>query len=544
MANGNGNGNGSSNLPEFIPLADIENTQSISTNLNQLKGKFIDPIEKMRSQVLAGTITNRAQESRAHTYFRMLGMPVIRKDGTFYNPGYNPPVQVNRTPDRPEETGNVDINIIQSQNARESEWRTRRTIFEQASLDASVYALVLGVADGMKKFYIESDEQDFTESARRTVISPMYATRTGDEITNFFETGYHRLRPFSVNPATVVKPGTRHVCQPFIKEKYRVTETHSSSNIALKRPGIELILRYRLKDDSESTALADAITASITKAPIDTNLLDLAGLNQSDLVLVVAALANNDEINASTAKEILASLTSYEILNINGFVKTIKALIKILAEAFRTIDEVTRQISWTPLPDKQGPEFDTRQANFVKRKAGRTELEKRLSDLKSKKTETIPEPGKGLTNQDFAISPFIHNSTQRLYDKPIQNISDLITEEQDRGARALRDIELITGEVSGLGLIDIMAINVGLWSIDEGVLLSLVDDEAFERLYAEEDLRSLAVESRKEEGPLLPAQEALDELHDKVNNVLDFADRLFEHERGQNEGEGGEPARS
>jgi hypothetical protein len=225
-------------------------------------------------------------------------------------------------------------------------------------------------------------------------------------------------------------------------------------------------------------------------------------------------------------------------------VKTIKALVKILADAFQTIDQVSSLISWTPLPDKRGPEYGVRQSNFVRRTVGRTELERRLADLKVKKAETIPEPGGGLSNQDFSISPFVHNSTQKLYDKPIQNTADIITEEQDRGQEALRNIEIIIGEVSGFGLIDIMALMIALWSVDESALISLLDDEAFERLYAEEDLRSGDVELRKDGGPSYYAADALTELEKKFNNVLDFADKLFEHEKGQNEGEGGEPARS
>jgi len=44
------------------------------------------------------------------------------------------------------------------------------------------------------------------------------------------------------------------------------------------------------------------------------------------------------------------------------------------------------------------------------------------------------------------------------------------------------NIEIISGEVSGLGLIDILCIYIALWAMDELALVSMLDDESFSRL--------------------------------------------------------------
>ena len=51
-----------------------------------------------------------------------------------------------------------------------------------------------------------------------------------------------------------------------------------------------------------------------------------------------------------------------------------------------------------------------------------------------------------------------------------------------KGFKALREIEIITGEISGLGLIDILAIYTALWSIDIKTLIGFLDNSSYERL--------------------------------------------------------------
>src|SRR5690606_20862599 len=79
---------------------------------------------------------------------------------------------------------------------------------------------------------------------------------------------------------------------------------------------------------------------------------------------------------------------------------------------------------------------------------------------------------------------------------------------------AVRNIEIITGEISGLGLIDILAIYTALWAIDLNTLISLLDDDSFDRLYKyNKHLISEEVENRKNKGEsIVPIKEALTNL--------------------------------
>lgn len=96
------------------------------------------------------------------------------------------------------------------------------------------------------------------------------------------------------------------------------------------------------------------------------------------------------------------------------------------------------------------------------------------------------------------------------------------------GSNALRAVEIITGEISGLGLIDILAVYAALWSIDLDVLVSLLDNNAFNRLYENKSLRNSNVMSRHNSGPKYSGKDAIVKLENRVINILAFADRLLE----------------
>src|SRR3990167_9683638 len=94
-----------------------DDIQSTSSDINDLHSKFIGPIDRIRSistpaPINAFTISvpkadepqidtvtrnnftnidinaNRPLESRAHAFYRSLGLPVVAPDGSFYNSGF------------------------------------------------------------------------------------------------------------------------------------------------------------------------------------------------------------------------------------------------------------------------------------------------------------------------------------------------------------------------------------------------------------------------------------------------------------------------
>lgn len=70
------------------------------------------------------------------------------------------------------------------------------------------------------------------------------------------------------------------------------------------------------------------------------------------------------------------------------------------------------------------------------------------------------------------------------------------TEKTDAANGALRTVEIIMGEFSGLGLCDIIAIYLALWTIDLDALVSMLDTESFTRLSQIAALQNKSVQDR------------------------------------------------
>src|SRR5574343_620098 len=64
----------------------------------------------------------------------------------------------------------------------------------------------------------------------------------------------------------------------------------------------------------------------------------------------------------------------------------------------------------------------------------------------------------------------------------IKNLQKQKDEFSKKASTCLRNIEIITGEVSGLGLVDILAIYTSLWSIDIKYLVGMLDNNALSRI--------------------------------------------------------------
>ena len=114
--------------------------------------------------------------------------------------------------------------------------------------------------------------------------------------------------------------------------------------------------------------------------------------------------------------------------------------------------------------------------------------------------------------------------------------SDLADEDSKRssleaqGSDALRTIEIIGGEVSGLGLIDIIAIYLSLWALDVPTLLNLIDDAAAARLNAIPDLANGATKNRVNKPG--EAAAAYETLTSAVSSLLQFGDYVFDRLKG------------
>ena len=546
-------------LPERITENNLDDIQSIDFDIDSLFQKFIGPIEAHRSIsapniLLSNTVktqtsnsvsqtaqvdlnnsfvdNNQPQESRCSAFYRMLGLPVMDKDQNFYSPGFNPNKIESAKTRNARIASTPDLNVLQLQIERETRTRKKFQIFQNSFLNSSL--IVLG-QQFTKKFQIltkplfnDLDPQTYSIPDRESFISDSYLDGSGEEIFNFFEAGAHIIRPFLVNATTeaTVMPANRMVCAPFLKGK---NDTRLEKTTDLDRPGIEFILRVRLKQDTER----DLVEGIINN--LDPN-QEVTDISRADLSLIASALLDKNKLISDN--EILSVLgqSTIEINTINNLIKMIKGCIFELKRSVDTINDSIKNIDWTPLPSELGPEDAKGMVigNAVVIKNSTSELEKRIKQLTIKSTiskQSAITPDVNLGN--FALSYFAE--TQKQFDN---SLNDAIEQKNNyiyQGARALRNIEIITGEISGLGLIDILSIYTALWAIDLDVLLSLIDIESFQRLTANNtDLINPNVQKRIDNDgeSIISLDDTMQKFENQIINILDFADRLFDQAKG------------
>jgi hypothetical protein len=546
-------------LPDQVTENNLDDIQSIDVDIDSLYQRFIGPIETHRSisapNILASNVVKtqtsdsvsqtaqvnlnnsfvdntNPQESRCSTFYRMLGLPVMDKDFNFYSPGFNPNKIESAKSRNARIAGSPAPNVIQLQIERETRARKKIQIFQSSILNSSLVALGQQFT---KKFQILSkpnfndlDPQTYSIPDRESFISQNYTDINGDEIFNFFEAGAHMIKPF-LNNATIcdtVMPANRMICAPFLKSK---NDTKLEKENYLDRPGIEFILRIRLVQDTERD-LVEGIVNNL-----DPN-QDVTDISRADLSSIASALLDKNKlISDSDILSVLGQSTT-EINTINNLIKMIKGCVLELKKSIDAVNDAITNIDWTPLPGELGPEDSKGMVigNAVLVKNSTSELEKRIKQLTVKSIisqQAVVAPDAALGS--FALSYIA--DTQKTFNGSLNDATEQKNHLISQGAAALRNIEIITGEVSGLGLIDILAVYTALWAIDLDVLLSLIDIESFQRLVANnKDLINPNVQSRiaKNNTPVISLKDAMQKFENQVKNILDFTDRLFDQARG------------
>lgn len=537
-----------SKLPTPILDRGFEDTQSVDNDIDSLYTKFIAPIESIRSiskppsdflQQNPRTINNlevstdKPMESRAHAFYRLLGLPIVDKSGNnFYSPGFSP------TPGDPEKRNSIDsgmdTTVLNDADEREKQSSYVQSIFSAQDTRGTVAALI---AIHVKPFNtLDSDDQSFTVDERSDEISYLkslnttLATDVDGAVASLqgalksngtLTTGVHLLKPFSCHPAVAyaVMPEQNLVCQPFLEDK-SATRISANPDVFLPRPGIEFIIRARLVDSNpDAQYLSDLEKIlSYEQSPTDDFVADA---NTDTLRSTLEALADDNNVASADVQDTFSEFTTVQASVVGNLIKIIKAVVELLGESVQEISEIRDEIAFVPIPNKKGLE----KLGSTRDVAATTKLERDILQLTIKKlnSERSIKIRDGLGR---FLTPFSDLERNDVY---AQQLDEKTQEKQSFANKAwkhLRTIEIITGEYSGLGLIDVLAVYTALWTIKIDELLGLIDNDAATRLYDfNVDLRSDAVNTRKNGGTnVKTAQQALE---DKIKTILSFADKLL-----------------
>lgn len=551
-----------SNLPQQIFDQEFEDVGNIDEDIDNLFDKFILVIDNIRSIAESppgGLQSNSNQvgiaklkvdplnylESRIHAFYRLLGLPIVTGD-KFYNPGYDPNPKTNLA--KYSIVSAMNQETVIAMNLREQQWKSFSQMFKTQGLESTLFALVqlrtkpFNMLDTIKTKSIDGrneiiDELKVNLSSLTTDINKAvvdFSNRMGFGLDSV----RHLIKPFVVNPAIefTVMPDSHKICVPFLPD-LKSTRISANPNIFLLRPGIEFILRARLKDNNPDPLFLTDIQKIINqeKSPnpsfsddIDSNLLRST----------IEALVNDNKINNEDVFNSFSTFTNTQVIVSRQLIKTLKIVLYELHKAIEEIEKIKKKITFLPIPDPSG--FD--KSGKLKESQPTTKLERDLVTLTIKKlnAEREIEIEKGLG--DFATSSFVSLEKVNTYSQQIEELTHLKNDLGNRGLKSLRTIEIITGEGSGLGLIDILSIYTALWTINIEYLLGLLDQDSIDRLYKfNPGLQTTAVIERKNGGGK-SVVESLNALEQKVNNILSFADLTFARTFiSPSENEGGDP---
>ena len=348
----------------------------------------------------------------------------------------------------------------------------------------------------------------------------------------------HIIKPFMVHPTIdfSIMPADNKVCVPFLRD-LQATKISSNPDVLLTRPGIEFIIRARLKDTNPDKLFLMDLEKILNqkKSP---NPSFVGDINTNTLISTIEALTSENKIVNADINELFSSFSSTQALVVKQLIKTLKKLIQMLHRAVIEVYKTNSKIAFLPIPSPQGYE----KGGTLRDNQPTTKLERDLVILTARKLSAERDIQIDRLLGDFATSNYISLDMVDIYTQKIAELEQEKTAAGNRGLKAIRTIELITGEASGFGLIDILAIYTALWTINIEELLGFLDQDAFNRLYDFNiNLRSDAVNIRKN-GTVTSVADSLKAFEEKVSNILSFADLTFARTlTSPSEDEGGDP---
>lgn len=498
--------------------ANYQSTQNFSVDINKIYNEFISDIDKIRSYSSAGSqptssiidiiksgnlsqlssviqTATTLQESRCHAFYRIIGFPVVNQDkARLYNPGLDIVFDSNRKTrlsNKNDIAGSGPDGFRNISIQREGWNSTITTSFSQAqSIDAAVLALS---SANIRQFSssIQVDDPfdtDITNQSYQinlnglvgTSIVPFsnYSDINGNFPTSLQPKRSHIIRPFMVDPVIdfTVNDSSKLVAIPFVPDKSYLFI--KDSNVFVNRPILEKVLRDRfsLINQSSTVGTADAATLNYIKNVIsiqDPNIVDQA--NSGDLY------------NLSSS----AQFTQY--------INIINSMMAALIQAQKVVHDAQSKYYYAPIPAVNGPEGGcTVPGVFLSEDFPSVSLSTTydvaiiqatltfaLNQLNAQTANVQGTPDVGgfaFGNFQNSFTPDSSSAFGNSVSQSLQSLNNKRNSTLKNANDALRVIEIIMGEFSGLGLCDIVAVMATLYVMPQNDLLGFLDDDSVTRM--------------------------------------------------------------
>lgn len=560
-----------------VPLAGPQNSftndQNYDVDIKQLYDDFIGAVDAIRSHVsvqnnpsiqgITSSIASNTpsnlvvdkdpQESRCHAFFRLLGLPVT--DGkVLYSPGIDIPNNSNKT----SVTAKIEIakkvfKVPGMQilfDTREKIPRDFAAIFADQDVDATTLAMTLAEPREMNastknvktgafpdaslnnQSYINTMTTRFIVSAG--VLPEDEQPDVGAPPGGISANRKHILFPFTVDPRIDfnVFPKRNTLAVPFLADK---NQTKLTDGVYLTRPYIEKVCRDRFSGNNVTLSLGSH-TQSIIQ-----NIKNLPFIKDDALIKQAFGTSNN-------------STYTSEAVQFANYINSMRSILQQLNDAIHTIYPVlaadpksngVAQYNWMPIPNKQGPEYGSTTQDLLVQENDSRNTDQDLHIIKMIYSQALTNISNKLaTLQIVDIGGAAFDGTEPTPDQNSTTANGDLTQQQITSAQndrssltnaanaAIQTIEIIMGEFSGLGLIDVLVICATFWLVKPSTLLSLLDDTAINRMVTNAHLNSSDVLNRK--NGVAQVGTALVDFQNTVKQVYDLCQQLWDDIRGSN----------
>jgi hypothetical protein len=529
------------------------------------------------------TDPNNPKETRCHAFYRLIGLPVVAPNGLLYSPGYDKNTNTLQNPMVTQQQLNVingiPKNLFALMDAREDYVNSILGIFSLSNqssglpnINASTLALSSVSAGNVRKFSASvsqsSDPFDTNVFNQAYSIGSYSGKQSGQifnststaQLTNYLGpdglapttvlnpvkplqqsplyTRAHFLKPFMVDPRVdlTVNPPNGIVCAPFAQDK---SKTLYAQDIYLTRPYIETICNFRCnKFLNQTNQTAGQGAQSQRYTDLQNYIKNTTNIRSQDLLAKIA-----QDPTQTVEDQILLK-----------YVNIMNSMVNILSDSIKIVQAAEAPVighQWIPIPDTKGPEFGmiTPDVYLVPGTNGAMLDPIILQNYQQDQdivtlTAQIQLQNVNTQVQTPDLGNFAFQGIQSIPDdKATESFGSRLQENLDaltgsrttvcsQAANALQQIEIIMGEFSGLGLCDILAIFTALWTVDEQVLVYMLDDNAFARLYTNPNLRDSVVESRYNSQTTLGVNEldgtdVIQSFEAQVRNMYVLMDKLY-----------------
>ncbi len=494
-------------------IQEIDESRSITNTNNQVDNSALNSFD---AKTITGInksvkIEDTPQESRLHCFYRLIGFPVIDKTGSNqYNPGHD--IIDGEDEKKDEKKLTIAKNLLDKYKEfsikRENYINSIKEVFDKQP--STITATVLALSSGRKvrpfsaplkndePFDFEKEQiytPDFTSTigGNSTVLLTDYVDELGNppDQSSLIKDRTHFIKPFAVDPRIdfSCNPASRKVAVPFVPNK---TKLLVSENTFVKRPLIEKIIRERF-------SVADQKKLSSSEASVKDIILSIPTITDETLIQKMSSdiYGLNDKVQFKKYLDIIATMC------------------KELYQSQHTIESVQAAYYWLPVPSTSGPEGgcgikpiiisgklpDGEKNTFITT-ADRALIHATLRNAsnffntQTIGTEGVQDPG------NFAFGPIettFNDDTSSAFGDLGKEELDSLTKTRDHDLQnandALRKIEIIMGEFSGLGLCDIIAIMAALYTMPKRMLLGFLDESAYQRMIKSLDLGFSALPS-------------------------------------------------